>query len=289
MSYQPKREGGVVSTGEPLNAMSVDLEDWFCVSNLGGRIALQDWPSCQMRVDQSARRLLAALESRGVRATFFVLGWIAERLPDLVREIEVRGHEVATHGYSHRRLEDLGPQEFEEDLTRALEVTQPNARRPIIGFRAPSFSLTVRTRWALDILVRHGIRYDSSIYPMGLHPEYGIAGAPLGVHGIDGPLLELPMTCAEVLGFRLPCSGGGYFRLYPYFLTKWLFRRCNRQGRPLVFYIHPWEVDPDQPRVRGIPLVKRYRHYQNLRRTLPRFERLLRDFAFAPLRTVLGL
>lgn len=261
------------------NVFSVDLEDWFCVQNLSGVIRREEWDKCESRVERNTLLLLHLLARRQVKATFFVLGWVAERFPDLVREIESRGHEIATHGYSHRLLTSLTPEEFRADLGRSLEVLARCSRRPVSGFRAPSFSVTRKTWWALEILRASGIRYDSSIFPVGFHPDYGIPDAPLSAHRLPEGVLELPMSCAEMFGRKVPCSGGGYFRLFPYPVTRALMRRCNQQGRPVIFYLHPWEVDPDQPRV-ALPALKRFRHYNNLDRTAERLERLLEDFSF---------
>ena len=181
----------------------------------------------------------------------------------------------------------MTPEAFEADLRRALDVTQPHVKRPILGFRAPSFTITPKTLWAVDILIRNGVKYDSSIFPISHHPDYGIADARLTIHK-RGELIEVPMSVAEILGQRLPCSGGGYFRLTPYPATKFLMKMCNRQGRPVIFYLHPWELDADQPRVK-MTLAKTFRHYINLNKTADRLERLLHDFQFSPIREVLGL
>jgi polysaccharide deacetylase family protein (PEP-CTERM system associated) len=278
----PAKAHGVV------NALSIDLEDWFCVQNLAQVIRRDDWDRQEQRVAANTERLLALLSRRGVTATFFVLGWVARRRPDLVAEIEKQGHEIGTHGYSHRLLTEMTPESFERDLCEALEVTQKCVRQPILGFRAPSFTVTKETLWALDILVRNGIRYDSSIFPFGLHPDYGMADAPLGIHRLRNSLIEFPLSCAELFGRRVPCSGGGYFRLFPYSVTKFLLNRCNDQGRPVIFYLHPWEIDPGQPRVK-LPAAKAFRHYHNLDKALGRLDRLLGDFQFTSAKGVLGL
>lgn len=265
------------------NVFSIDLEDWFCVQNLSGVIARDQWERCESRVERNTLWLLELLAHHQVEATFFVLGWIAERYPDLVREVERRGHEIATHGYSHRLLTALEPEEFRADLKRSLEVLARCSSGTIQGFRAPSFSVTRKTWWAVDILRSCGIRYDSSIFPVGFHPDYGIPDAPLSAHRLEEGVYELPMSCAEIFGRKVPCSGGGYFRLFPYPLTRGLMRRCNQQGRPVIFYLHPWEVDPGQPRVE-LPAFKRFRHYNNLDRTAGRLEHLLRDFQFTSVR-----
>ena len=265
------------------NVFSVDLEDWFCVQNLSGIIPRYQWESCESRVERNTLLLLDLLSRHRVEATFFVLGWVAERFPDLVREVERRGHEIATHGYSHRILTSLTPDEFRADLEMSLEVLSGCSSQTVRGFRAPSFSVTRKTWWALDIMRSAGISYDSSIFPVGFHPDYGVPDAPLAAHRIaDGPY-ELPMSCAEVFGRKVPCSGGGYFRLFPYAATRALMRRCNSQGRPVIFYIHPWEVDPGQPRV-AMPALKKFRHYNNLEVTMKRLDRLLSDFQFTSIR-----
>jgi len=265
------------------NVFSIDLEYWFCVQNLSGAIPRDEWDRCESRVERNTLLLLELLAHHQVEATFFVLGWVAERHPDLVREVERRGHEIATHGYSHRLLTSLQPEEFRADLGRSLEVLARCSSRPVRGFRAPSFSVTRKTWWALDILRANGIQYDSSIFPVGFHPDYGIPDAPLNAHRLPEGIFELPMSCAEVFGRKVPCSGGGYFRLFPYAVTRALMRRCNQQGRSVIFYLHPWEVDPEQPRVE-LPALKRFRHYNNLDRTAERLERLLGDFQFTSIR-----
>ena len=270
------------------NVMSIDVEDWFCVYNLSRHIPYADWGRCESRVERNTLRLLDLFGRHQVEATFFVLGWVAERFPDLVREIERQGHEVASHGYSHRLLTLMTPEEFRTDLQRSLDVLSRSASTEVLGFRAPSFSLTRETLWAVEILKEAGIQYDSSVFPVAFHPEYGMADAELQPHRLLGQLTELPMAVAEVLGRRIPCSGGGYFRLYPYALTRYLMRRCNAQGRPVIFYLHPWEIDPDQPRVRGMSWSTQYRHYNNLERTEERLEQLLGDFDFTSARRLLS-
>ena len=260
--------------------MSVDLEDWFCAYNLSRVIRYADWDKCESRVERSTLGLLDLFRRNRVEATFFVLGWVADRFPDLVKEIERQGHEIATHGYSHRLLTLMRPEEFKVDLNRSLEVLAKSTSQKVLGFRAPSFSVTRETLWAVDILKEAGIRYDSSVFPVQFHPEYGIADAELGPYELAESLIELPMSVAELFGRRVPCCGGGYFRLYPYAATRWLMRRCNQQGRPVIFYLHPWETDPEQPRVQGLSWSKRFRHYNSLSKTQERMERLLVDFSF---------
>jgi polysaccharide deacetylase family protein (PEP-CTERM system associated) len=271
------------------NAMSVDLEDWFCAHNLSQTIAREDWDKCELRVRESAQRILDLLEKYDTRATFFILGWIAERAPDLVSDIARRGHEIGLHGHKHLLLTQITPLEFEEDLTRALKALRSaGIQQEILGFRAPSFTVVEKTLWALDILEKHDIKYDSSVFPVGFHPDYGIPDAPLGPYKITDHLYEFPLSTVECFGLRWPCSGGGYFRLLPYSYTKYCIKRCNRSGRPVAFYIHPWELDAEQPRV-ALHWSKRIRHYYNLKKTELRFECLLREFQFGTMREVLGL
>jgi polysaccharide deacetylase family protein (PEP-CTERM system associated) len=272
-----------------LNIMSVDVEDWFCVYNLSHRIRFEEWATCESRVERNMTRLLDLFARHRIEATCFVLGWIAERFPDLVREIESRGHEIATHGYSHRLLTHMTEEEFRTDLGRSLEVLGKCASQPVRGFRAPSFSVTRKTPWAAPVLRNAGLRYDSSVFPLGFHPDYGIGDAPLGNYALGEQVIEIPLSCAKIGPWRIPCSGGGYFRQFPYGLTRALMRSCNADGRPVVFYLHPWEIDPDQPRVGGMGFSKQVRHYRNLHRTEERLEQLLGDFAFTSIRRTLPL
>jgi polysaccharide deacetylase family protein (PEP-CTERM system associated) len=264
------------------NLLSIDLEDWFCVSNFDALLDRAVWTSCQLRVVDSTRRLLELFDRHGVTATFFTLGWIAEQVPELIREVAAAGHEIACHGYHHHRLYQLDPERFADDLARALAILRELSPRPVEGYRAPSFSLTTRTMWAPPIMAAQGIRWDSSVFPFGAHPEYGIADAPLDPYWLTEGLVELPMSVVEFGGRRVPCPGGGYFRLYPYSLSAALIRRCNAAGRPAIFYAHPWEFDPAQPRM-PLPPLKRFRHYNNLEHTLARLDRLLGEFAWGPM------
>jgi polysaccharide deacetylase family protein (PEP-CTERM system associated) len=266
----------------------VDVEDWFCVYNLSRLIPYADWDKHESRVERNTERLLDLFGKHEMEATFFVLGWVADRFPDLVKEIERRGHEVASHGYSHQLLTFMQPEEFRVDLLRSLEVLARVSTQEVRGFRAPSFSVTRQTMWAADILKDSGIQYDSSVFPARFHPDYGMTGVELQPYPLTEGLTELPMGVAEVLGRRIPCCGGGYFRLYPYALTRHLMRKCNEQGRPVVFYLHPWEIDPGQPRVEGLSWSKRFRHYNNLEKTEERLEQLLRDFSFTSARKLIA-
>ena len=271
-----------------LNALTIDVEEWFCVYNLVNVIDKEDWYKYESRVVKSIEILINILQEYNVKATFFVLGWIAEKYPEIIYKIDKQGHEIATHGYSHSLLTDLSPDQFEEDLTKSIEVITQHTSQEIIGFRAPSFTITKSTYWALGILERHGIRYDSSVFPIGFHPDYGIQDSPLAPYKISDNLLEFPLGCFEILGRRLPCGGGGYFRIFPYSYTKFGIRQCNKNGRPVVFYLHPWEIDPGQPRVK-LPVLKRIRQYYNLNKTEKRLKKLLKDFEFTTIREILNL
>jgi polysaccharide deacetylase family protein (PEP-CTERM system associated) len=268
------------------NALSIDLEDWFCANNLSNVIPREKWDEQELRVVHNTKRLLDLFEKYNIKATFFVLGWIAERVPYLITQIEESGHEIATHGYSHSLITEVTPEFFDKDIEKALSVTQSCVKQKIRGFRAPSFTITKKTIWAIDILIKHGIEYDSSVFPVGFHPDYGISDAPLSVYKIKGNMVEVPLSVAEMFGKRIPCSGGGYFRLFPYCITKYLMRKCNKEGRPVIFYLHPWEIDTEQPRVK-LPFLKKTRHYNNLKKTNSRLEKLLTDFEFVPIKEII--
>lgn len=270
------------------NIFSVDVEEYFCAMNLRSFTPQSSWEMLPSRVEAGTGKLLDLLDEFKYEATFFVLGWVAERIPGLVREIERRGHEIATHGYGHQPLTSLNAESFEEDLRHALAVTQPLVKQPVMGYRAPSFTVTPSTSWAFAVMEKCGIRYDSSVFSINFHPDYGFPGAPLTRYAASENLTEMPLSCVDFLGMRLPCSGGGYFRLLPYFCSRFLFRKCNAAGRPVVFYLHPWELDPGQPRF-PLPTLKRWRHYNNLEKTEQRLRRLFKDFSFTSMRKALSL
>ena len=273
------------------NAISIDLEDWFCVHNLSNAIRREDWDKCELRVRESTRRLIELFDRYKTRSTFFVLGWVAERIPELIKELDDRGHEIAVHGYNHLLLTEISPEQFDEDLARGLEaIEKAGVKTRPLGFRAPSFTMVKATKeWALPILEKHQFKYDSSVFPIGFHPDYGMVDAPLSPYKITPTLHEFPMSCLEMFGRRFPFSGGGYFRLFPYAYTKFCMQKVNAQGRPAVFYLHPWELDPGQPKVKNLSVSQRFRHYRNIDQTEKRLERLLNDFEFTTIREVLGL
>jgi polysaccharide deacetylase family protein (PEP-CTERM system associated) len=270
----------------PVNALTIDFEDWY----QGIEIAPEEWPRFEDRMIGSGRKVLELLAEAGVRATFFVLGLVAEKHPQLVREIARAGHEVATHGWSHTFVYRLTPEAFREELRRSIGLLESLSGERVMGHRAPYFSITRDSLWALDILAEEGIRYDSSVFPV-LNYRYGIEDAPRWPYRLSpgGRVLEeFPISTLRVLGRNLPIAGGAYFRIFPYLVTWAAFRHINRSGRAGVFYLHPWELDPGHPR---IPLPRRVAttHYANLRATEPRLRRLLRDFRFAPMKEVLGV
>lgn len=266
-------------TTSPINAMSVDVEDWFQVSAFEPHIAREDWERLAPRVHRNTGRILDLLAEKQVHATFFVLGWIAERHPELLRRIAAEGHEVASHGFSHVRATQQTPDAFRADVTRTKALLEDTAGVAVRGYRAASFSIGRDNLWALDVLRESGHAYSSSIYPVR-HDLYGMPEAPRFAFRCPRTgLLEIPITTLKLAGQNLPCGGGGYFRLLPYAYFRWAIGRVNRtEGRSTVFYLHPWEVDPEQPRQRGLPWKARFRHYTNLHRTHARLARLLDDF-----------
>ncbi len=268
------------------HVLSIDVEDWFQVENYAQVIAREAWPRCELRVADNVQRLLDLLAAAQVRATFFVLGWVAERLPDLVRDIARAGHEVASHGWSHTPIWRLSEAAFSDEVSRSRALLEELSGQPVIGYRAPTCSVTRSTLWALRALHRAGYRYDSSIFPVH-HDRYGIPDAPTAVHRRAEGIWEVPLSVLELRGARLPVAGGGYFRLYPLWLTRWAIRRLERTGRPAVVYLHPWEFDPGQPRVRGLGLLRAFRHRVGIAQNARKLVRLLREFRFAPARTVL--
>lgn len=265
-----------------INAFSVDVEDYFHVEALARVVRPGDWERMEYRAERNTRRLLELLAGQGIHGTFFMLGWIAQRSPGLVRDIHAAGHEVACHGENHQVIYEQSPAQFRRETRDAKARLEDTIGAPVLGYRAATYSITRDSLWALDALEEIGFRYDSSIFPIH-HDLYGIPDAPRFPHRPGrGRLLEVPITTVEFLGQRLPCGGGGYFRLLPYRLFRAGLRRVNqRDGQPGVFYCHPWEIDPGQPRVAGLSLKSRFRHYTNLGRMEERLRRLLRDFRWA--------
>lgn len=266
------------------HALTIDFEDWY----QGLEIPVGDWDRFESRIESSGRRMLQVLAETQTRATFFVLGYVAERHPALVKEIRAAGHEIGTHGYSHTLIYQQAPALFREELTRSVRCLEDQTGERVLGHRAPFFSVTKASLWALDVIRELGLVYDSSIFPVKNY-RYGIPDAPRWPHTLDGtPLREFPLTTLRLLGQNLPVAGGAYFRIYPYWFTRLALRQVARPGRPLVFYLHPWEIDPHHPR---LPLPRRIAatHYFNLKATEGRLRRLLRDFSFSPMSEVLGV
>ncbi|MGH8728170.1 MAG: XrtA system polysaccharide deacetylase [Burkholderiales bacterium] len=260
------------------NALTIDVEDYFQVSAFA--IARDQWDRFPCRVERNVDAILALLADKNAHATFFTLGWIGEHYPEVVRRIARGGHEIASHGYMHERASDLSPDEFREDVIRAKSLLEDLSGAEVKGYRAPSFSIGPRNWWALDVLHEARYRYSSSIYPIR-HDHYGVPDAPRFAYrpSEKHDLVELPITTVAAIGRNWPAGGGGYFRLFPYALSRSLLRRVNeRDGQACIFYFHPWELDPEQPRQNGISFKTRFRHYLNLRRTETRLRRLLADF-----------
>ena len=265
-----------------LNVLTIDVEDYFHVSALAKSIDRNNWDSIDSRVTLNVHRLLDLFDEHNVKATHFVLGWVAERFPELIREIDRRGHEVASHGYSHQLVYNQTPQVFENETRDSKNLIEDIIGKQVNGYRAASYSITRKSLWALDILADLGFIYDSSIFPVA-HDLYGIKGSPVYPHVLETPnkrmLVEYPLSTYRWFGQTIPVAGGGYFRLYPYWLSRFFYRSINKSSTPFVFYLHPWEVDPDQPRVKA-SLLSEFRHYNNLDKCQNRLSNLLVDFSF---------
>lgn len=263
-----------------VNALTIDVEDYFQVSALAPHFPRKDWEKVPCRVERNMDVILSMLHEYGAKATFFTLGWVAERYPHLVRLIAMEGHELASHGYAHQRASDQSPGAFLADITLAKTVLEDIAGSAVIGYRAPSFSIGKSNPWAHDCIAEAGYQYSSSVYPVK-HDHYGVPDAPRFPYRLDNGLLEMPITTVRYLGRNLPAGGGGYFRLLPYSASRWLIRQVNETDKkPAMFYFHPWEVDPEQPRVPGTTAKTRFRHYVNLSRTEDRLRRLMNDFSW---------
>lgn len=270
--------------------MTVDVEDYFHVSAFSESIDRSDWGKHTLRVERNTHQLLDLFDGHDIKATFFVLGWVADRVAGLISEIASRGHEVACHGYSHQLVYRQTPDVFREETLRSKGLLEDIIQSPVRGYRAASYSITNKSLWALDILAEAGFEYDSSIFPVR-HDRYGIPDAPKYPYQLTTPngqtLVEFPLSTAKLLGYRLPMAGGGYFRLYPYALTRMGLRQINhRDGKPFIFYLHPWEIDTDQPRI-DASWLSRFRHYNNLDKCESRLRRLMSDFSFTTTRDVL--
>jgi polysaccharide deacetylase family protein (PEP-CTERM system associated) len=288
------RGGPPVSRAAPrrpriINALTIDVEDYFHVSVFDGLIPRHAWAALESRVERNTDRLLEMFAGHGVRCTFFVLGWVAERHPALISRIAAAGHEIASHGYGHRLVYDQTPSAFRQDVRRAKTLLEDITGAVVLGYRAPSYSIVPRSLWALDVLMEEGYRYDASIFPIR-HDRYGIpvsARRPYRIERAQGSIVEAPASTVRLGRLNLPIAGGGYFRILPYAWTRWGIGHVNvSEGRPVIFYLHPWEIDPDQPRLHA-GLLSRFRHYRNLGETEPRLRQLLADFAWGSLRSIL--
>jgi len=271
------------------NAMTIDVEDWFCTYNVRRTMGKKKWKKCQLRLQAPIHDLLNLFEKHSVKATFFILGYIAEKAPHLVLEIEKKGHEIATHGYSHEPISNMKPEDFKKDLLMSLKaIDKCGVKNAPLGYRAPSFSITPKTEWTLAILKETGLQYDSSIFPVSFHPDYGNENYSLGPQKMPSGLWEFPISCITISGFNVPCGGGAYFRFLPYWYVKKAINKCNNSSRPCIFYLHPWELDPGQPRLE-MPLLRYLRQYYGLDGCQKKLEKLIKDFQFTTVKEVLGL
>src|SRR5580692_1801968 len=273
-----------------LNAFSVDVEDYFQVAALAPAIPVESWPTREYRVEANTEVILKLCAEKNVRGTFFILGWVAEKSPQLVKRIAAAGHEIACHGYSHQLIYNQTQAVFREETLRSKHFLEDTIGTAVTGYRAASFSITRDSLWALDVLLDAGFEYDSSVFPIH-HDRYGIPGASPAPGKIQAPsqrsLVEFPMSAAKFCGVQVPVSGGGYFRILPYWLTRAGLKQINeRRGRPFAFYLHPWEIDPGQPRIK-VGAFSRFRHYTNLSRCEARLRRVLQEFAFTSMHEVL--
>jgi polysaccharide deacetylase family protein (PEP-CTERM system associated) len=267
-----------------MNVLTFDVEDYYQVSAFDSVVRFEDWDRYESRVERNTHRLLELLATAKTRATFFILGWVAERYPDLVKAIASQDHEIASHGYRHKLLTSMTPEQFREDIRRAKGILEDVTGWPVLGFRAPSFTVMKSTLWALPILVEEGFAYDASIFPIR-HDRYGMPEADPYYHlrsTSSGMIWEIPPSTVQFGSLRAPIGGGGYFRLVPYRVLRPLLKQVEGDGHPLVMYFHPWEIDPEQPRLKA-PLVSVFRHYVNLSKTQSRLTQLLADFRFAPI------
>ncbi|RJP20688.1 MAG: DUF3473 domain-containing protein [Candidatus Abyssobacteria bacterium SURF_5] len=273
------------------NALTIDVEDYFQVESFKSLVKFESWEQFALRVEANVDRLLAILEEEQIRCTFFVLGWIADRAPQVVRRIHGQGHEVASHGYAHQMVTGQTPGEFRDDIHKAKSILEDITGEGILGYRAPTFSVTRNTFWALDALVEEGFLYDSSVFPVR-HDRYGIPDWTQYITRVQlrngASILEVPPLTAKVLGTNIPLGGGGYFRLAPLWLSRWAILRFNSVGHPAVIYLHPWEIDASQPRF-PLPPLQRFRHYVNIETTERKLRRLLAGARFTSVRNVLSL
>ncbi len=271
------------------NAMTIDVEDYFHVSAFENHISKSAWDHLPLRVEENTERLLELFESKNVLATFFVLGWVADKCPNLVKRISDQGHEIASHGYSHARATEQTQEVFRDDVKRSKELLENLCGKPVLGYRAPSFSVNESNQWVFDTLVDLGFVYSSSTYPVK-HDLYGVPDWPRFKYQRENGLIEVPLTTLKMGSRNLPIAGGGYFRLYPYFLTRYFYRKFHQvEQKPGIFYMHPWEIDVDQPRQKGISFKSSFRHYLNIGRQVSRLSTMLDDFSWGRMDQVFEL
>lgn len=270
------------------HAMTIDVEDYFQVSAFENLVSVEDWGNMEVRVEANTDRMLALFDQHGAKATFFMLGWVAKRFPDLVKRIAEQGHEIASHGSMHQRASAQTPEQFRDDIRSAKHLLEDITSKEVLGYRAPSFSFTKQNQWVYEILAEAGHVYSSSVYPV-VHDHYGIPDAPRFRYKAPAGIDEIPLSTLPLFGKNLPISGGGYFRLYPYLLTQWAVSRFSRiENQPYIFYMHPWEVDPSQPKMEGASAKSRFRHYLNLNKVESRLTRLLKDFQWSSMADLYG-
>ena len=271
-------------TTRPVNYLTIDVEDYFQVAAFEKVIHPSTWENYPSRVEQNTTRILDLLDNYGVKGTFFIVGWTAERFPGLVKAIVARGHEIGCHSYQHQKIYNQTPEEFRQDTQKAKDILEQASGRPVIGYRAPTYSITNKSLWALDILQELGFKWDSSIFPI-IHDNYGIPDAPRFANKLPNyDLIEYPISTALFWGRKIPVAGGGYFRIFPYWFTRTALTKINRdENQPFIFYLHPWEIDPGQPRIHPITWKSKFRHYYNLKNTETNLKKLLSTFRFGPL------
>ncbi len=276
-----------IASGTPMHCLSFDVEEHFQVSAFWSEARRQQWDTHESRVENNTKKLVELLAQHDTKATFFVLGWVAERYPGLVKLLAEQGHEIASHGYGHELVTTQSPEQFRHDVRKAKCILEDLTGSPVLGYRAPSFSITDESQWALAILIEEGYRYDSSMYDR-FHRSENARGSSgiVQINTVAGVIWELSPSTLNVWGFQVPVAGGGYFRLFPYATSKTFLQRLERQGARLVMYLHPWEIDPEQPRMDG-PWLSQFRHYLNLQKTQERLSRLLTDFRFGPMRDII--
>lgn len=268
--------------------MTIDVEDYFQVGAVEDVILPSQWSDMEPRVEANTDKILQLFDEHSATATFFTLGWIAERFPQVVKRIVDQGHELASHGTMHQRASSQTPEEFKKDVGDSKRLLEDISGQPILGYRAPSFSFTKSNQWVYDILAEEGYRYSSSVYPV-VHDHYGIPDAPRFKYTTESGIEEIPLSTLPLLGKNVPISGGGYFRLYPYALTRWALRRfAKHETQPYIFYLHPWEVDPNQPKMEGLSAKSQFRHYLNLHRVEGRLKQMMTDFQWSSMAELYG-